>query len=198
MNQEKAGQTPQWPVLLGTETRSGSQDLPAPSVKVTAWAGQQRLAPADSEQARSTQGRVQEGRFMGCPPFTCSRGHSQGQAAQGWRAPWGRAVTLRGGVGFEPCPAPVDAGRPCSLRLPAGPLRARSSAEAARPAGVWSSGACEGSGGQSPALQVWLNVSTRPRAPSALASGGPCPRLCTGPPGDLERPLTHCWLRSSQ
>lgn len=198
MNQEKAGQTPQWPVLPGRETRSQCQDLPPPSVKVSAWAGQQRLAPADSEQARTVQGRVQEGRFTGCPLSTCSRGHSQGQAAQGWRTPWGRAVTLRGGVGFEPCPTPVDAGRPLSRQLPAGPLRARSSAEAVRPAGVWSSGACEGPGGQSPALQVWLNVTTRPQAPSALASGGPVQGSARDPPGNLERPLTHCWLRSSQ
>ena len=93
-------------------------------------------------------------------------------------------------MGLEPCPTPVDAGRPLSRRLPTGPLRARSSAEAVRPAGVWSRGACEGPGGQSPALQVWLNVTTRPQAPSALASGALSKALHGTP--------THCWLRSSQ
>lgn len=119
-------------------------------------------------------------------PFTCSRGHGQGQAAQGWRAPWGCAVTLRGGLGFEPRPTPVDAGRALSRRLPAGPLRAWSSAKAARPAGMWSSGVCEGSGRQSPAQQV---CSTRGQGPCTLSASlwGPCPRFCREP-SDLESP----------
>lgn len=117
VSQEEAGQTLKWPVLPGTDQASGSETVLHLLWKVIVWAEQQapawllygarhmglmlrkpqqRLAPMDSEQAGLHSVELRRTGSRG------TRGHGQRQAAQGWRAPWGRAVTPRGGMDSKP------------------------------------------------------------------------------------------------